>query len=130
MEITIRLGGEELTERLAAKHLHLIADMIKAGVAELDGFSMEFVGAFSMAVDYDSNGGFDLHQHHENYWDGEHNHIHVAEDGTIISRQGPNKEDGTPDVEDMRSKNIKLADWAKEHGGITPFGTSEEDLKE
>lgn len=125
MEININIAGEQLDSRSAAKQLHLIADMVKAGVMEMDGFSAEFLGAFSLNVDFESNGGFD-HIHHQNFWDGEGNHIHADAEGTIISRQGPDAPDGTPDKEDMLAKGIKLADWAKEHGGITPF---EEDMK-
>jgi hypothetical protein len=129
MEINISIAGEGLNSKLAAKQLHLIADMVRAGVTEMDGFNIEYMGAFDVSVDFESNGSFD-HMHHQDFWDGEGNHIHVGAEGTIISRQGPDLPDGTPDKEDMLEKGIKLSDWAKDHGGITPFGTPEEDLKD
>lgn len=130
MEINIMIAGQELDSRAAAKQLHLIADMVKAGVTEMDGFSVEFLGAFSMAVDFESNGGFDLDHHHRDYWDGEGNHVHVDEEGLVITIQRPDSPDGTVNKDQVHDQGIKLADWAKEHGGITPFGTPEEDMKE
>lgn len=127
MEININIAGEQLDSRRAAKQLHLIADMVKAGITEMDGFSIEYMGAFSMAVDFESDGPT---AHHHDYWDGEGNHIHVNADGIIMFRRGPDKPDGSDDLEQLTDKGILLADWAKEHGGITPFGTPEEDLKE
>jgi hypothetical protein len=116
MEITVSIAGEGLNSRLAAKQLHLIADMVKAGVTEMDAFNIEFMGAFSVGVDFESNGP----EPHTDFWDGEHNHIHAA-DGIVVFRQGPDTAEGTPDVEQLRDKGILLADWAREHGGITPF---------
>jgi len=121
MEININIAGEDLDHKNAAKQLHLIADMIRSGVSDVQGFSMEYVGSFMMNIDYESNGGHD----HTDYWDGEHNHLHVDEEGIIISRQGPDAPDGTVDVEQLHEKGIKITDWAKDHGGITPFDTPE-----
>lgn len=121
MEINITIGGEELNSKLAAKQLHLIADMVKAGSVHSVGFNIEYMGEYSFDVDFDSDGSHP----HTDYWDGEHNHLHVDEEGVIISRQGPDAEDGTPDVEQMHEKGITIATWAKDHGGITPW-TDEE----
>ena len=116
VEITISIAGEDLNSKRAAKQLHLIADMVKAGVTDISGFSAEFLGPFEVEVDFESNGP----EPHTDFWDGEHNHIHAA-DGIVVFRQGPDTEDGTPDVEQLFEKRITLADWAKEPGGITPF---------
>jgi hypothetical protein len=123
MELFITIAGPELNSKRAAKQLHQIADMIKAGVTEIDGFSIEYGGAFGMNVDFESNGP---QPHlHADYWDGEGNHVHVNEDGFIVFRQGPDLPDGTPVHEPLLDQHIKLADWAAKHGGITPFGTPE-----
>jgi hypothetical protein len=121
MEIFINIAGTELNSKRAAKQLHQIADMVKAGVTELDGFSVEYGGAFGMNVDFESDGT----HNHTDYWDGEHNHLHVDEEGIVISRRGPDKADGTGDLEQVHEKGIKITDWAKDHGGITPFDTPE-----
>lgn len=121
MEINITVAGEDLDHKNAAKQLHQLADMVRSGVSDAQGFSMEYVGAFSMSIDYESDG----QHHHTDYWDGEHNHLHVDGEGIIITRRGPDKPDGSGDLEEMHDKGIKITDWAKDHGGITPFGTPE-----
>lgn len=125
MEITVTITGELLNSRLAAKQLHLIADMVKAGVTDMDGANIEYDGAFSMMVDFDP----ESHVHHD-YWDGEGNHIHVNEEGIVVTCQAPDSPDGTVNLERLFDKGIKLSEWAEAHGGITPFGTPEEDLKD
>lgn len=121
MEINITVAGEDLDHKNAAKQLHQLADMVKSGISDARGFSMEYVGAFVLTIDYESDGG----HHHTDYWDGEGNHLHVDEEGLIITRRGPDAPDGTPDLEDIHEKEIKVTDWAKDHGGITPFDTPE-----
>lgn len=121
MELFIRIAGKDLNSKLAAKQLRQIADMVKAGITEVDGFSVEYDGTFGMNVDMESDG----EHNHTDYWDGEHNHLHVDEEGIVISRRGPDKEDGTGDLEQLHEKGIKVTDWAKDHGGITPFDTPE-----
>lgn len=120
MEVFINIAGVQLNSKRAAKQLHLIADMIKAGITEVDGFSVEYGGTFGMNVDFESDG-----HPHTDYWDGEHNHIHVDEEGIVISRRGPDKPDGTGDLEQVHEMGITVAEWAKSHGGITPFDTPE-----
>jgi hypothetical protein len=121
MELFITIAGKELNSKRAAKQLHQIADMIKAGVTELDGFSVEYKGAFGVNVDFDSDGP----EEHRDYWDGEHNHIHVNDEGIVVFRQGPDAPDGTPDHEKLLDKGITVTEWAKDHGGITPFTAGE-----
>jgi hypothetical protein len=121
MEITITIAGEELNSKLAAKQLRMIADMVKGGSVAGSGFNIEYLGEFSFEVDFESDG---THPHTD-YWDGEHNHIHVDDEGIVISRRGPDKEDGTGDLENLHDKGITVAEWAKAHGGITPW-TEEE----
>lgn len=121
MEININIAGEHLDSRSAAKQLRMIADMVKAGVTTADGFNIEYLGSFGFDVDFESNGP----EPHTDFWDGEGNHIHASE-GSVIFRKGPDKADGTPDIEQLRDKNIGLADWAKAHGGITPFMPDED----
>lgn len=117
MEININIAGEQLNSKLAAKELYRIADMVKGGVTDMSGFNIGYLGAFSIEVDFESNGPLP----HADFWDGEHNHIHVDEEGFVVFRRGPDKEDGTEDVEQLRDQNITVAEWSKEHGGITPF---------
>jgi hypothetical protein len=114
MEITVSIAGEELESRGAAKQLHLIADMVKAGVTQMDGFSIDFMGTFSMDVDFESDGPA---AHHHDYVDGEGNHVHVNAEGVIILRRIAE----TDEVEQLFEKGIKLPEWAKEHGGVTPY---------
>jgi hypothetical protein len=123
MELFITIAGTELNSKRAAKQLHMIADMVKAGVTELDGFSVEYGGSFGMNVDFESDGSHP----HADYWDGEHNHIHVDEEGIVISRRGPDKADGSGDLEQLHDKGITVSEWAKAHGGITPFDSTVHD---
>ena len=111
MEININIAGEELNSKLAAKQLHLLADMVKAGVTDIDGASIGFLGTFSYVVDYESDGP----EPHTDFMDGEGNHIHAA-DGYVVLRLRPGSE-----PEQLRDHNITVAEWAKDHGGITPF---------
>lgn len=117
MEITISIAGEELNSKLAAKQLHQIADMVRGGVVEMHGGNIEYMGDFHVTVDFESDG---THPHTD-YWDGEHNHIHVDDEGIVVFRRGPDKEDGTEDLEQLYDQGITVAVWAKGHGGITPF---------
>jgi hypothetical protein len=125
MEITISIAGEQLDSRSAAKQLHLIAGMVKAGIVEMDGFSAEFLGAFSVNVDFESNGGFDLQTHHHSYVDGEGSFVHVNGEGTVVFRRTVVRE-GVEQIEQLFDQGIKLDDWAKEHGGITPYHPGQE----
>lgn len=113
MEINVNIAGEHLNSKLAAKQLHLIADMVRAGVTELDAFNIEYMGAVSVAVDFESDGPLP----HADFRDGEGNHIHVNEEGFVVFRLAPGAEEPEP----LLDKNITVADWSKEHGGITPF---------
>lgn len=113
MEININIAGEELNSKLAAKELHRIADMVRGGVTEMSGFNIGYLGAFSVEVDFESNGPLP----HADFRDGEGNHIHVDEDGFVVFRLAPDAEE--PEI--LREKNITVAEWSKDHGGITPF---------
>ena len=117
MEITITIAGEELNSKRAAKELHRLADMVKGGAVDIHGGNIDYMGDFHVTVDFESDG---THPHTD-YWDGEHNHLHVDGEGIIITRQGPDAEDGTVDIEQLHDKGITIAAWAKDHGGITPF---------
>lgn len=119
MELNVNLAGEHLESRAAAKQLHLIADMVKAGVTQMDGFSIEYLGTFSMDVDFESDGP---HAHHHDYLDGEGNHVHVNAEGTIVLLRKKDSEE----VEQIFEQGIKLPEWAAEHGGVTPFMPDEE----
>lgn len=118
MKIEVTIDGSMLNSKLAAKQLHLIADLVKAGVMKSDGYNVEYDGVF----DFEVGEGED---EHTDYWDGEHNHIHVDEEGIVIFRRGPDKADGEEDLEDLYEKAITVSEWAANHGGITPF-TEEE----
>lgn len=120
----------EITVTITADHpfgagqvLKHISRLLKDGEVAADGVNVKYGAEWSVIVE--PVGDPDALPH-ENFWDGEHNHIHVDSDGFVVSRQGPDADDGTPDFEDMRPRRIKLSEWAESHGGITPFGTDED----
>lgn len=117
MEININIAGEELDMKTAAKQLHRIADMVRAGVTDMNGFNIEYLGAFMVAVDFESDGPT---AHHHDYLDGEGNHVHVNAEGTVVFRRIVN-EGGKDEIEQLFEHGIKLDDWGKDHGGITPY---------
>jgi hypothetical protein len=120
MNIDVSLDGEHLTLKRAAQELRRIADLLQGGNVHGEGFNAVYAGQWTFDVDLD-------HGEHLDYWDGEHNHIHVDEEGVVVYRRGPDSPEGEEDVEQLYEKGILVTEWAAKHGGITPFGTPEVD---
>ena len=122
----------EVTVTMTADHpygagavLKHIARLLRDGEVAADGVNVKYGVEWNVTVDIEGDPDA---LPHADYWDGEGNHIHVDSDGFVVSRQGPDDvEKGSKDFEDMREQHIKLAEWAEKHGGITPFGTPEDE---
>jgi len=109
MQITINIVGDELDSKLAAKHLHMLADQVKAGVVHAEGFSIDFMGDYSLDVDYGT--AFP----HGDYQDAEGNLVHVANDA-VVNVTWANKD---AEVEEV---NVPIGEWMEDHGQLHPAG--------
>jgi hypothetical protein len=112
MQLNITIQGEELESQQAAKQLRLLARMVKEGVVHSEGFNIEYMGDWSLDVDFGSEFP------HGDYQDAEGNLLHVAND-TVVSVNWASKGGESEVVE------ISVVDWVAKHGEIQPAGSGE-----
>ena len=109
MQLNISIKGEELESGGAAKQLRLLAKMVDQGIVHAEGFSIEYMGEFSLDVDF--GGEFP----HGDFQDAEGNLIHIANDH-VVNVTWANKD---ADIEEV---NTPVVDWIEAHGEIHPAG--------
>jgi hypothetical protein len=112
MQININLTGEQLNSPIAARQLRVIAKMVESGVVHAEGFNIEYMGEFSVDVDFGSD------YPHGDYQDAEGNLIHVASD-EVVNVTWANKNAEVEEVE------IPVEEWIEKHGEIKPAGSGE-----
>lgn len=108
MQLNISIHGEDLNSRLAAKQLHLLAEMIKGGTVHADGFNIEYGGEFELDVDFGSQFP------HGDYTDGKGNLVHVANDEVVhVTWAGK---------ADQESVSVPVEEWVEAHGALQMAG--------
>lgn len=112
MQLNITIQGEELESEQAARQLRLLAKMVDQGVVHSEGFNIEYMGEWTLDVDFGSEFP------HGDYQDAEGNLLHVANDH-VVNVTWANK---NAEVEEV---NIPVADWVAKHGEIHPAGEGE-----
>jgi hypothetical protein len=112
MQLNISIAGEQLESQQAANQLRLMAKMVEAGVVHADGFNIEYMGEFSLDVDF--GGEFP----HGDYQDAEGNLLHVANDH-VVNVTWASK---GAEVEEV---SIPVEEWIEKHGEIQPAGHGE-----
>lgn len=116
--VNISIEGQDLTFEKAAKQLHVLADMVGAGMMNADGFNWHYGGEYTL--DVETPPSFP----HGDYQDAEGNLVHVGANDHIINVTYAKK---GAKQENFSDKDVHVFEWIQEHGPLLPAGEGEAD---